>query len=128
MYAVIRTGGKQYRVEKGEQLEVERLGVDDGSELELTPVLVVDGDTVLATPQGAVGRDREGQGRRRHTGPEDRRLHLQAEEQQPPPLRPPPGPLVIEITSITKGRSRATKSTAASLRRHRGRRRRDRRR
>ena len=49
MYAVIKTGGKQYRVEKGEQLEVELVGADDGAELELTPVLLVDGDTVLAT-------------------------------------------------------------------------------
>ena len=53
MYAVIKTGGKQYRVEKGEQLEVELVGADDGAELELTPVLLVDGDTVLATPQPA---------------------------------------------------------------------------
>ena len=50
MYAVIRTGGKQYKVEAGERLEVERLGVDDGTDVELTPVLLVDGDTVLATP------------------------------------------------------------------------------
>ena len=50
MYAVINTGGKQYQVEAGEQLEVERLGLDDGSEVELAPVLVVDGETVLATP------------------------------------------------------------------------------
>ena len=61
MYAVIRTGGKQYKVEAGEQLEVERLGVDDGSEVELAPVLVVDGETVLATPaqlDGAVVKAR----------------------------------------------------------------------
>jgi large subunit ribosomal protein L21 len=51
MYAVIRTGGKQYRVEQGQQLDVERLGADAGSEVELTPVLVVDGDRVLATPE-----------------------------------------------------------------------------
>ena len=50
MYAVIRTGGKQYRVETGERLEVELVGADEGSELELTPVLVVDGDRVLARP------------------------------------------------------------------------------
>jgi large subunit ribosomal protein L21 len=49
MYAVIKTGGKQYRVEQGEQLEVELVGADDGAELQLTPVLLVDGDTVLAT-------------------------------------------------------------------------------
>jgi large subunit ribosomal protein L21 len=50
MYAVIRSGGKQYRVEQGQQLEVERLGADLGSDVELTPVLLVDGDRVLATP------------------------------------------------------------------------------
>ena len=49
MYAVIATGGKQYKVEAGQKLDVERLGVDDG-EVELRPVLLVDGDTVLATP------------------------------------------------------------------------------
>ena len=49
MYAVIKSGGKQYRVEEGEQLEVERLG--DAREVELAPVLVVDGDHVLATPK-----------------------------------------------------------------------------
>ena len=48
MYAVIQTGGKQYRVEEGQRLDVERLG--DIDELTLTPVLVVDGDSVLATP------------------------------------------------------------------------------
>ncbi|HEX6310647.1 MAG TPA: 50S ribosomal protein L21 [Acidimicrobiia bacterium] len=50
MYAVIRTGGKQYRVEEGQQLEVEQLGADTGSDVQLTPVLVVDGARVLATP------------------------------------------------------------------------------
>jgi large subunit ribosomal protein L21 len=51
MYAVIATGGKQYRVEEGETLHVERLGVADGEDVTLTPVLVVDGDVVLATEQ-----------------------------------------------------------------------------
>ena len=49
MYAVIATGGKQYTVETGQRLDVERLGVDEG-EVALRPVLVVDGSTVLATP------------------------------------------------------------------------------
>lgn len=49
MYAVIKTGGKQYRVEEGQQLSVERLGEGVG-EVKLQPVLIVDGDTVLATP------------------------------------------------------------------------------
>jgi large subunit ribosomal protein L21 len=50
MYAVIRSGGKQERVETGQVVSLELLGAAPGEEIELTPVLVVDGDTVLATP------------------------------------------------------------------------------
>ncbi len=49
MYAVIATGGKQYRVAEGDTLQVERLGADDG-EVSLRPVLLVDGDVVVSTP------------------------------------------------------------------------------
>jgi len=44
MYAIIRTGGKQYRVEPGEYLRVEKFNGDLGAELELTDILVVGGD------------------------------------------------------------------------------------
>jgi len=50
MYAVIKTGGKQEKVEAGQVLEVEKLGKEIGDEVTLTPVLLVDGDTVFATP------------------------------------------------------------------------------
>jgi large subunit ribosomal protein L21 len=50
MYAVIRTGGKQYRVEPGQRLEVELLGAEAEAEVDLAPVLLVDGERVLATP------------------------------------------------------------------------------
>ena len=47
MYAVIETGGKQYRATPGEAIEVESLAGDVGSEVEFSRVLaVVDGDTV----------------------------------------------------------------------------------
>lgn len=49
MYAVVKTGGKQYRVEEGQRLTVERLG-EPGDDVQLRAVMVVDGDTVLATP------------------------------------------------------------------------------
>ena len=49
MYAVIKTGGKQYRVQEGQRLDVERLN-EDGDDVSLTPVMLVDGETVLATP------------------------------------------------------------------------------
>ena len=52
MYAVIQTGGKQYRVSEGDRLDVERLS---GEEVSLRPVMVVDGDTVLATPDQLSG-------------------------------------------------------------------------
>lgn len=49
MYAIVKTGGKQYRVEKGQELDVEFLG-DSKSTLSLQPVLVVDGKKVLSKP------------------------------------------------------------------------------
>jgi large subunit ribosomal protein L21 len=49
MYAVIKTGGKQYRVSEGERLDVEKLGATEG-EVDLVPVLLVDGDTVVSAP------------------------------------------------------------------------------
>jgi len=48
MYAVIKTGGKQYRVEPGATLEVERLVGDVGSDITLDEVLMVaNGDTIV---------------------------------------------------------------------------------
>lgn len=47
MYAVIQTGGKQYRVEEGTRLRVEKLAGEPGAMIELTDVLLVaDGDDV----------------------------------------------------------------------------------
>ena len=47
MYAVIATGGKQYRVEEGDSLRVERLDVEEGTEIVLDRILLVgDGDQV----------------------------------------------------------------------------------
>jgi large subunit ribosomal protein L21 len=49
MYAIVATGGKQYRVEEGQTLQVVRLGEAE-TDVELRPVMVVDGSEVLATP------------------------------------------------------------------------------
>ena len=58
MYAVIRTGGKQYRVAEGQRLEVERLAPDgESSDVTFAPVLVVDGDRVAATASDLVGAE-----------------------------------------------------------------------
>jgi large subunit ribosomal protein L21 len=45
MFAVIRTGGKQYRVATGETLEVEKLAGEAGDQLVLSDVLVLGGDS-----------------------------------------------------------------------------------
>ncbi len=47
MYAIIKTGGKQYRVQEGQWLLVERLPVEDGAKITLDPLLYVDGDNVV---------------------------------------------------------------------------------
>jgi large subunit ribosomal protein L21 len=47
MYAIVKTGGKQYRVERGQTLLVERLPVGQGESCSLEPLLYVDGDEVI---------------------------------------------------------------------------------
>jgi large subunit ribosomal protein L21 len=52
MYAVIKTGGKQYRVTAGEKIKVEQIPADVGTEISLDQVLMVgEGDSVrIGTP------------------------------------------------------------------------------
>jgi large subunit ribosomal protein L21 len=53
MYAVIRTGNKQYRVEEGSTLDVERLPQAEGESFDITDVLLLgDGDkTIIGQPK-----------------------------------------------------------------------------
>jgi large subunit ribosomal protein L21 len=44
MYAVIRTGGKQYRVAPNQVIEIEKLAADQGSSIEFDEVLMVGGE------------------------------------------------------------------------------------
>ena len=44
MYAIVKTGGKQYRVEKGDTIYVERLDVSAGDKVTLAEVLLVGGE------------------------------------------------------------------------------------
>ena len=51
MYAVIQTGGKQYRVSEGDTIFVEKLAGDVGSEVKFDDVLMVGGDkAAIGTP------------------------------------------------------------------------------
>ena len=42
MYAVIKTGGKQYKVSEGDTLKVEKLSADAGADIEFDQVLLID--------------------------------------------------------------------------------------
>jgi large subunit ribosomal protein L21 len=48
MYAVIKTGGKQYKVTSGQTLQVEKLSAAVGDVLTFNPLMVVDGEKVVA--------------------------------------------------------------------------------
>ena len=68
MYAIVRTGGKQYRVEEGRSFDVELLKAEEGASVELDNVLLIadDGDLTVGTPliEGArVMADVESHGR-----------------------------------------------------------------
>ncbi len=47
MYAIVKTGGKQYRVERGQHLLVERLPEDEGANVALQPILFRSDDAVF---------------------------------------------------------------------------------
>ena len=46
MYAIVKTGGKQYKVAEGDLVKVEKLEGEPGDAVALTPVLLSDGATV----------------------------------------------------------------------------------
>ena len=48
MYAIIRTGGKQYRVREGDHLAIERLDAEAGTEVTFTDVLLLEDDGAVS--------------------------------------------------------------------------------
>jgi len=51
MYAVVRAGGRQEKVEVGSVITVDRIAGDDKNSVALEPVLLVDGDKVTHDPK-----------------------------------------------------------------------------
>jgi large subunit ribosomal protein L21 len=111
MYAVISTGGKQYRVEKGERLEVERVG-DEGAELELKSVLLVDGETVLATRHDLANAVVKAKVVGATRGPKIDGFVYKPKSNNRRRYGHRQNLSVLEITAINKGRSRS-RSTAS---------------
>ncbi len=55
MYAIVKTGGKQYKVAPGDIIEIEKLEAEVGSKVELEAICVVDGDKVESDAAKAAG-------------------------------------------------------------------------
>jgi large subunit ribosomal protein L21 len=51
-YAIVKVGGKQYRVEEGDSILVDRLRADEGAKVDLEPLLFADGDKSVLDGQG----------------------------------------------------------------------------
>ena len=54
MYAIVKTGGKQYKVAAGDLLNVEKLEAEVGEKVELETLCVVDGDNMDAKNEAGV--------------------------------------------------------------------------
>jgi len=100
MYAVIQTGGKQYRVAEGDRVDVELL---DGDDVTLRPVLLVDGDTVLSTPNALSGATVTARVVGRAKGPKIRGFTYKNKSNQRRRWGHRQGYDTVEITSIKKG-------------------------
>ena len=48
MYAIVKTGGKQYKVAEGDHVKVEKIEGEAGTSVSLSPILVVDGASVTS--------------------------------------------------------------------------------
>lgn len=56
MFAVIATGGKQYKVAVGDEIEVEKLDVDVDGSVDLRPIMLVDDDDNVTVDKTALGK------------------------------------------------------------------------
>ena len=85
-YAIIRVGGKQYRVREGETLVVDRLKTDEGNTFTPDVLLGAEGATVTAKvvahergPKVRIGKYRKRTGYKRHTGHRSALTRIQIE-------------------------------------------------
>ena len=49
-YAIVKVGGKQYRVEEGDSIVVDRMRADEGDKVDLVPLMFADGDKSVLDP------------------------------------------------------------------------------
>lgn len=53
MYAIVKTGGKQYKVAPGDKINIEKIAGEPGDKVALDAICIVDGDNVEANPAAA---------------------------------------------------------------------------
>jgi large subunit ribosomal protein L21 len=127
-YAIISVGGKQHRVQEGEKLLVERLGVAEGKTFEPRVLMLGgDGDPDLSPKDGAVtvrvvghvlgnkivvGKYRRRTGYRRHTGHRSKLTQIQVESIGAK-KRAAPKKAKAEAAAEDKPKAAAKKTTAA---------------
>lgn len=114
MYAVVKTGGKQYKVSVGEKLKVEQIPAQLDSQIELTEVLMIaDGESVkVGAPfiEGAKVTAKvvaHGRGEKVRIFKMRRRKHYQNAKLPPPkfhPNRNRGNRLTLKLRSITNGK------------------------
>ena len=89
MYAIVKTGGKQYKVAVGDVVEVEKLDGPVGTELTLPALLLVDGDDVITDAAALASASVTAEGRRADQGPEDPDSQVQEQDRLPQAPGPP---------------------------------------
>jgi large subunit ribosomal protein L21 len=114
MYAIVKTGGKQYRVEEGQSLLVERLTGEDGAALELRPLLYVDGSTVLDAAEELARVTVSAKVLSQERGPKLRIVKFKPKRGYKRRTGHRQDLTRIEVTSIALGRAKAGKSGSSS--------------
>jgi large subunit ribosomal protein L21 len=120
VYAVIQTGGKQYRVAEGERLAVERVSPPGGGEeegagdLSFTPILLVDGASVTATPADLAGASVSARVVGEEKGPKIRGFTYKNKTNSRRRWGHRQKYTTIEITGITTGSTGTTDTTSTT--------------
>ena len=68
MYAIVSTGGKQYKVAEGDVIDVEKLDAQPGDKVALDVLMLADGDTVVVDADALAGKKVEAEVIDQHKG------------------------------------------------------------
>ena len=100
MYAIVKTGGKQYKVAPGDRINIEKLDAEVGAEVELPVICVVDGETVEADPAKAAANKVVATVIEQFKGEKGSRLQVQEAQELQEAARPSPAAHSRGIKSV----------------------------